>query len=602
MFGNNANTPEILEKCTYICTLFGISAQDLFSNWEAFAFTTHHNSNMKISLDLLEELQKYIQQKITEENKISNNSNTSLRLNQKHSLKSSTNPNGSNDSGANTSSYQIKKRKLNVPSSPLKEAQNATGSNEVIESFNSHIADKETTILNKNIKLMASFNPKKYDYRTMNLKLLEIADYYDERIDAFTRIVADSYNLEDAQFSDPTRQSQSEIYTVGRIVPDSPLSSSSDLNVDSLFLETSRSSGFGCRIPLDISNISKCSFFSGQIVAFRGINSTGKSFKVIENLKLPYLGTASYNSNEIENFADIIGDDNLKISIASGPYHPKNSLNFSHLENFVNNMNQNVKPDILILMGPFIDVNAVPTILSNNFFNSGDDLDDLKSLDDLFISFVAPILNEIQCQRTIIIPHSSDVSNPHTSYPQSRFNRKKLGLTKNFKCFPNPSIFNINELSFGISTADILKDLKDVPTKDANTNRIARIIEHVIQQRHFYPVSPSPTSANNLANEIQIEASYLGLAEFDDELPDIFIFPSVVKPFAKIVKNALIINPGSLVRPDGSRGTYSLMQVKTPDSGDMETIKISADDEEEEIVESYLASAWKRAKVDIFSV
>lgn len=606
MFGQIANDPSIIGKCSQLCSLFNMTAQELFSNWEAYTFKHHNDTNMKISLENLESLQTYIQDRLTLENAEAPSSKQNLKLNNKHSASrfksGASNSNSNSFLDANDSligSHQTKKRKLNFSSSPVKESQNQVESNQILESVHAEaVPDKETTVSNKNIKIIANFNPKKYKYRTMNLKLLEIADYLDEKIDDVSQIVADRYNLEDTQFADPTRQSQSEIYTVGRIVPDSPLASTSELNLESLFLETSRSNGFGCRVHLDLSNVSKASFFSGQIVAFRGINATGDTFKVIENLKIPYLGSISYTSEEIQNFADIIGDDNLKVVVASGPYHSKKSLDFTHLENFVNHINTVIKPDVVIMLGPFIDIQAVPNILSNSFFNTGEDIDDLKSLDDLFVSFVSPILSDIKCQRVILLPHGSDVTNPHTPYPQAPFNRKSLSLPKTFKCFPNPSLFNINELSFGVSTADILRDLKDVTTKDANSNRIERIVEHVIQQRQFYPVNPPPDAPDD--RSFQLDTSYLGLSEFNDEMPDILILPSVVKSFIKVVKNVMVINPGSVVRPDGSRGSYALMQVKCPDISDMNKIAGNTEDEEE-VTEVYLATAWKRARVDIFS-
>lgn len=596
LFGQNANNPDILAKCTHLCNLFGLSAQDLFSNWEAYNFKFNHDSNVQISLENLDTLQSYIQDRITLEN-LETPTKQNLKLHNKSSK-----ANNHSSITPNTSSNSIllpnKKRRLNVNSSSPTKGE--TLSNQLLESLHEDtIPDKETTILNKNIKIIANFNPKKYKYRIMNLKLLEIADYLDEKIDNFAQVIADKYNLEESQFADPTRQSQSEIYTVGRIVPDSPTASSSELNLDSLFLETSRSGGFGCRIQLDLSEIKNCSFFSGQIVAFRGINATGTNFKVIENLKIPYLGSISYTHDEINNFSNIVGNDNLKIVITSGPYHSKSSLDFTHLENFVDHLNSNIKPDVLIMMGPFIDINSIPNILSSSFFKTDEDLNDLKNLDDLFTSFISPILSEIQCQRVIILPNGYDVTNSHTPFPQAPFNRKSLALPKTFKCFPNPSLFNINELSFGVSTADILKDLKDVVTRDSNSNRIERIVEHVIQQRQFYPVNPSPN--DKIGKSLDIDTSYLGLSEFNDEMPDILILPSVVKPFVKIVKNVLVINPGAMVKIDGSRGSYSVIQVKSPDISDMDKVA-SSEDDDEEVMEVYLASAWKRARVDIFSV
>lgn len=601
-FGPAANDPLITQKCDKLCSLFGLSSQDLFSNWEAFTYTELKDTKTKISLENLELLQKYIQRTITEKNKL--DAMDSLKLNTKHSLQSKTSANTSFNHDADTSI--IKKRKLNIPSSPNSYASESANtstvvkSNQIVESLNTNnIQDKQTTILNKNIKILADFKKEKYKYRTMNLKLLDIADYLDERIEIFTEIVAKHYDIDESKFGDPTRQSQSEIYTVGRIVPDSPLNSgSTDLNLQSLFLETSRVSGFGIRIPVDLSNVTNFSFFPGQIVAFRGINAAGDCFKVLDNLKLHYLGASTHSFEDIEAFSNILGDDNLKVLVTAGPYHSKHSLNFSRLENFIKHANEEIKPDVIIMNGPLIDINCIPNILNKSFLKSDDDLDDLKNLDDIFRSYLAPILNEIQCSKVILLPHGSDIVNPHTPYPQAAFNRKTLGLNKQFKCFPNPSLFSLNEVSFGASNADILRDMKDVPTNNTNTNRIERIVEHLLYQRHFYPISPTPNP------NFQVDTSFLGLAELDTSIPDVFIIPSVLKPFAKFIKNVLVINPGSFIRPDGNGGTYVLLQVKTPDFENLDTVMnpTNEDDDEEEVTQNYLTTLSKRSRVDVINV
>lgn len=600
MFGPSANDPNILEKCSKLCTLFGLSAQDLFSNWEAYTYTELNDPKTKLSEENLNGLQSYIQKRITEQNRTSTNQN-SLKLNTKHSLQHPSSKSTLNDSEG------IKKRKLNLSSSPTKEANNSSlnqilPANQILESLNAdQVPNNPTSITNKSIKIIAHFKKDRYKYRTMNLKLLDIADYLDEKIEIFTDVVAQAFNLEESQFADPTRQSQSEIYTVGRIVPDSPLSNSNDLNIHSLFLETSRLSGFGIRVKLDLSDVRGHSFFPGQIVAFKGINASGDCFKVIENMKLPYLGAPTHDFDDIDDLTNVMGDDNLKVIITSGPYHPKNSLDFSKLENFISHMNDNVKPDVIIMTGPLIDISAIPHIINKSFFDGNgidndDDLSDLKNLDDIFKSYLAPILNDIQCSRVIIIPHGNDFINPHTSYPQAAFNRKDMGLSKKFKCFPNPSLFEINEVSLGVSTPDVLRDLKDITTPGASTNRIERIVEHIIHQRHFYPINPSPNM------NFQVDTSFLGLAELEQTVPDVMILPSVLKPFTKFIKNVLVLNPGSFIKNDGNGGTYLLMQTKAPDIGDFETVPKVENDDEEEVSEAYLTSLHKRARVDIVTV
>lgn len=547
------SNPEVAEKCNYLLDLFNISNDDLFVHWEAFKYQSGQNPNEKPNIDLLNQLQQYIQQSISKQK------------------------NNNDDS-----KYSVKKRKLNSTSTTTT-TTTATSDIKISESFNNNIQSKPTTILNKSFKIIGDFTPQKYNYKTMNLKLLEIADYIDDRINQFTNLFIENNILTPDQLGNPSLQSQSEIFTIGRIVPDSPLSTSMELNIDSLFLETSRSHGFGYRIPLNLSNIKSESFFSGQIVCFKGINSSGNEFKVLQNLHPPYLGATSFTESEIQQFSDTIGDDNLKLALLSGPFHSRNSLDFTKLEKIINHLNDIIKPDLVIISGPFIDSSALPQIIPNLLSNSNDDNSDLRTIDDIYLAYVQPLLSNINANKKIIIPHSNDASfSPHTSYPQPRFDRRSLMLDKSFKCFPNPSIFSINELTIGISTADILRDLKDVTTIDAPNSRIDRVVNHLITQRSFYPLQTS--------NSAQIDTSFLGLAEFDTALPDLLILPSVVTPFARCVKNVLVINPGSIVH-----GSFALVQVKRPDLADMDIVPT------ETIDSTFIASAWKRTRVDLFN-
>lgn len=215
-----------------------------------------------------------------------------------------------------------------------------------------------------------------------------------------------------------------------------------------------------------------------------------------------------------------------------------------------------------------------------SLLSSSEDNSDLRTIDDLFSAYLQPILSTINANKKIIIPHSNDASfSPHTSYPQPRFERRALNLDKSFKCFPNPSIFSVNELTIGVSTADILRDLKDITTtNDSTSSRIDRIVNHLLTQRSFYPLQNSQS--------IQIDPSFLGLAEFDTVLPDLLILPSVITPFAKCVKNVLIINPGSVIH-----NSFALLQVKSPDISDMTPVQ-----------NTWLASAWKRSRVDLLTL
>lgn len=520
-------TPEVQQRCDYIAQLYNISNEDILVHWEALKYK-YHNINTKPTLNLLDDLQKYIQSNITTTQK----------------------------------QPPVKKRKLTSNES-------STTTTTITETFNSNIISKPTTIPYKSFKIIGDFTPSKYNYKTMNLKLLEIADFIDEKIESFTDLICNHNNIQPDQLGNPNIQSQSEIYTVGRIVPDSPTTQISQLNIDSLHLEVSRRVGFGYRIPLNLSSIST-SLFPGQIVGLKGINQQGRDFKVLEVLPIPYLGSPSFTIPEIEEFMDTLGDDNLKIAVLSGPYHSKNTLDFSNLEKIINQCNNSINPDLVILTGPFIDTRTVGDAITSLL---NEDVSDLKNLDDLFQAYIAPLLADLNCAKKIIIPHSADTIS-HSVYPQPKLDRRVLGLDKSFKCFPNPATFSINESSIGVSTHDVLRELKEVGLTKGD--RLERVINHVIQQRSFNPTSQPKNT----------DVSFMGLAEFNDTLPDILILPSVVKPFVKCVKNVVVVNPGSVIN-----GSFSLIQVKSPDVNDMEAVG-----------DGYVSSAWKRSRVDMYTV
>ena len=140
--------------------------------------------------------------------------------------------------------------------------------------------------------------------------------------------------------------------------------------------------------------------------------------------------------------------------------------------------------------------------------------------------------------------------------PQDSFDRKKLGLPKNFKVFPNPSGFSI-EVLIGNSNLDIFKDLRDIYKEDTaiiSNNRFERIVKHIFEQRRYYPIFPGSiktepkqkcTGSNGAQGEYldgiavggsSLETPYLGLSELGDSLPDVLILPSELKYFAKVIQ------------------------------------------------------------------
>jgi DNA polymerase alpha subunit B len=134
---------------------------------------------------------------------------------------------------------------------------------------------------------------------------------------------------------------------------------------------------------------------------------------------------------------------------------------------------------------------------------------------------------------------------------------------------PNPCRFSINDVSFAVTTVDVLFHLRkeeyfksgeEVESEqpflnDPGDDVMANLCRHLLQQRRcefelrvefgtdrlrlcesFYPIFPVPV---DMSHEVNLDVSHaegLNLScEIDDEYaPDIFILPSRLKSFTKV--------------------------------------------------------------------
>lgn len=621
---------DVLARLVAVQSLFNFSNEDIYIQWEAFV-VTQKNGDADLSMDNIDKFQQHLQDLLT------NKSQKSLAVKKVRDLSAKRKPLdfSSSPGMAIPTTPSLKRRKPalsseldsspsknDAPSSPIKSSQN---SNTVLETLNPEV---EVGQMADNVQLAANIDPEKFKFRTMAMKLLESADVLDDQIDVFSQQLLMQYKDKDIQLGNPCMSSQFDVICCGRIVPDSPFYDSmivQNLNDKSLFLETSRLGGIGQRIPLDLSNLVEYSFFPGQVVGLRGRNPTGRAFVVHDVLKLPELGTPVSSASELAEF----GNDASKILIAAGPFTNQHTLDYSRLERLVDHVNSEIKPQAVLLFGPFLDI-------TNNAVESGNvELPNVaanhqpKNLDELFKAVVTPILKKFNASiQVVLLPSLKDSASKHTSYPQSSLGRKRLGLPKNFKCFPNPSSFSINEILVGASNADVFKDLKDIyqskvsPDKSKLfSNRFERIANHVFEQRRFYPVFPGSVKRVTLPKEERdnfahlvdglmgeelvetevggssLEVPYIGVTELGDSLPDVLVVPSELKYFAKVIKGVVVINPGQFIRPNKDPlredGSYVVMTTRGPNAADENNI------EPVEGSDLFYHNVYKRSRVDI---
>ncbi|SCU94443.1 LANO_0E06788g1_1 [Lachancea nothofagi CBS 11611] len=641
-FGEPADEPKVLAALEDLMKIHSLEAEDLYIKWEQYAY---QRSGKATELDLatLDAFKQNIQQQIEKKSSLSGgqSSATSSAVKKAKVLK----PNVSSPSlfgFGMPRTPTLKKRRVDLtptqPNEYQKRDATATDSgttlftptNGVIDnalssmpspSLNNPDPGKTVETLNisdidvadgldidgdKTLKPSPFFEAAKFNFRTLRQNLLDAADVLDEQLEMFIRAVQEHYKLSASDIGDPTVQSQSVITVVGRIVPDSP-ATEGILNTESLALETSRLTGVGRRVQLNLEKVHEVSLFPGQIVAFRGKNANGEYFMVEDTLQIPHLNFPVSTSEELLAFNESMESRPTKMAVLNGPYTSSNCLDFSNLAAFIERINAEIRPHVLIMHGPFLDTTH-PLIASGNIPEFPELKIQPRTLDEVFTKVISPVLRQIDARiQVILIPSTLDTVSNHAAYPQNSLSRKHLQLPKNFKCYTNPSTFQLNEVFVGCSNIDAFKDIKEV-VKGGNTcskNRFDRIAEHILTQRRFYPLFPGGIKKKKVIGDdgherwehisgADLDVPYLGLTEFvGNILPDLIIIPSELTHFARVVQNVLFVNPGMFMRPSGVRGTYAQISVSPPDLLDGKLTKIEGEDD------VYLHNLWKRCRVDI---
>ncbi|RYC60309.1 hypothetical protein CHU98_g5915 [Xylaria longipes] len=474
-----------------------------------------------------------------------------------------------------------------VPALSFNDRQNP---GEFIEVLNEHLKSAEPPIApfgESRIKLTAASDQKKLAYKTMAMKSSEASEILDDRIDEFMVLVRDHRKIDEDEFGSAASQSTTEIVAVGRIASDS---SEGKLNDASLVLETSRRTGNGRRIPLKLDKLNGCyQFFPGQIVAFRGINSSGQEFLVREVLDIPLLHSAASAPAAIEGHRERLrggpdamdSDDEpapLNIIFGSGPYSADDNLDFEPLHAICSQA-ADTYADVLILTGPFIDVDH-PLIATGDFDLPEEAMaePDTATMSTVFKYMISPALNRLVASNPhvtiLLIPSVRDIIDKHVSWPQEPFPRKDLGLPKTARIVGNPMTLSINEMVLGISSQDILWDLRHeelVGAKPVTPDLLSRISRYLIEQRHYFPIFPpvdrsklpKAGTAEGIPTGAGLDTSYLKLGEMVNVRPDVVVVPSALPPFARVVKSVLVINPGYLSKRRGA-GTYARMTLYPP--------------------------------------
>ncbi|KAL7625636.1 DNA-directed DNA polymerase alpha subunit pol12 [Parahypoxylon ruwenzoriense] len=628
--------PDVVAELQSIMRMHSLSAQDLYFKWESYCIKMDMDGNNP-SVDNLRALKQDIQDALERSNrthqvqiktekrpsgtpraafkggsdvygmlegmvpntpgtkKLNKSASAPQRRSQLETPSVSRVKGGVPGSSPNHKSPLRIENQLNSTDAPPASFNNRNNAGEVVEVLNEHLKPPEPPIApygQSRIRLTATSDQKKLGYKTLAMKSSEASEILDDRIDEFARLMRDHKNIDESEFGSAAIQSTTEIVAVGRIASDS---SEGKLNIASLILETSRQTGGGLRIPLNLQKLNnRYQFFPGQIVAFRGINSSGREFTVQEVLEIPLLPNAASTPDALEAHRerlrgdpDAMDTDNepapLSMVFGSGPYTADDNLDFEPLHALCSQA-ADTYADALILTGPFIDVDH--PLIATGDFDLPEDIavdPDTATMTTVFKYMISPALNRLVAANPtitiLLIPSVRDVIANHVSWPQSIFPRKDLGLAGAVRIIGNPMTLALNEVILGISSQDVFWDLRHEELaggRPADPDMFSRLSRHLIEQRHFFPVYPpldrqklpKVGAGDGVPTGVVLDTSYLKLGEMVAR-PDVMVIPSALPPFIKVVESVLVINPGFLSKRRGT-GTYARMTLYPPKVTDQE--------------------------------
>ncbi|EKX53416.1 DNA polymerase alpha subunit B, partial [Guillardia theta CCMP2712] len=290
------------------------------------------------------------------------------------------------------------------------------------------------------------------------------------------------------------------------------------INATSVFIEGVN----GRRVKLDLSRSGEFAVFPGQIVVIHGTNADGNcivAHSIHSDASVPLMKTPAGQMAIFNETKEFLGGQPLSIVAASGPYTTSADLNYSPLDDLLEYVRKE-SPDVLVLCGPFVDYQhrlLDPSKAGTpGGFSNGDPPDTL--------TLVRNVLHSDQ-------ENAMDVS---------------------LCMMGNPCMFRINEVVVGVTTTDIVRHICGCESSISNGDRISRVINHLIQQKSFYPLFPPAEGA-------QLAMSNYHHLEFQNT-PDVLIVPSHLCAYAKRASDVLCVNPGRLVKGN-TAGTFAKLTI-----------------------------------------
>ena len=326
---------------------------------------------------------------------------------------------------------------------------------------------------------------------------------------------------------------------IGRVQCDSE----GRLNSNSVVLHGSLDSSSGISIPVDLSQAASYSLFPGQVVALDCHNPSGARLvasKMYDGALMP--GAKCSLEPGVT----------LTVMTACGPFTTTDSVSTEPLDDVLKEI-EKVRPDVAILIGPFLD-------LKNNAVTSSD-----VSFGTQFVNIIKSIEEKVKEMETnvYLVPSARDAVG-YPVYPQPPFPWANT-FSKNIKPLSDPCVIDIAGVRLAVTSTDVLFHLgkEEISFPPRNGDRMSRLASHLLQQGSMYPLYPP-------SEDVNLDLERLEQFALLDDSPHIMLLPSDLATFVREVGDTTVINPGRLTKGAGP-GTFSVFRMRQGESGNLET-------------------------------
>ncbi|CAK9291012.1 unnamed protein product, partial [Gordionus sp. m RMFG-2023] len=315
-----------------------------------------------------------------------------------------------------------------------------------------------------------------------------------------------------------------------------------------IILRGSRELCNGSCIKLDVtSRLKEYSIFPGQIMALKGNTANGRSRFMVQDIYYP-----SIPKPDIIPEMDGLSK-NLNILVFGSPFtHPTQNLDFEPLHDSLALILSDKRPDICIMIGPFID-NKHP-IVENYKFQNNDNTADM-TFEEIFVQKILAFIYSYVLKsknntiKFLLVSSYRDVFQRFDVYPTPSYNidlhqHQLSDIENNVMFLPDPCILNINGIIIALSSTDTLfhlscEEISFYP--ETTTDRMGRLVKHIISHKSFYPLQP-PSLDINIDYELLQKYALL------PKTPHLIILPSDLKYFVKNIEDCVAINPGRFIK------------------------------------------------------